>query len=149
MSSIYKRLNWGDKELITGGKLNDMVGNDDWLYENMITGFYQNAGIQRNTGLSLRTGYAKMQNSKDMYVSTAVYYTQPFTPGARPVIVDGFACDIYFGIMKTIRGLDNSAFPDHRGFIAYLYDASKAFAGGAGSFRGNQFVGYIAIAPTA
>lgn len=146
MASIYKRLNWGDRELLASDKLNDMVGNDDWLYNNMITGFYDN-GIQRDTGLSIRTGYAKIANTQDLYVISRVNYARPFLPGSLPVIVDGWACDGNFGNMKAVRSIDGSAIPDHRGFVYMIYDALHALGGNTSNFSGSQYFGYIAIAP--
>lgn len=137
---------WGPGEPITTNKLNDMIGNDDWLFQNAVTAYYDVLGVTRDSGLSIRTGYIKALNTENMGVFIGSYYARPFLPGARPVVITGMACDNYFGILHAVKGLDGRAIPDHRGFNLMLWQLRDS--GGPTKFQGDQQISYFSIAST-
>ncbi len=146
MGFIYKRINWGSlSEPVTNDKLNDMINNMDYLYENMITGYYNMFGIARNTGLSIRAGAAKTQFTEDTNQFISHYFARPFLPGSRPIIVNGFNADAHWRVWGANRGLDGRAIPDHRGFMAMFNQVG--YAGGPSQYTGEQFYTYLALAP--
>jgi hypothetical protein len=146
LGSIYKRMSFGYAEPITTSKINDMIGNSDWLFQNSVTAYYDALGIVRDSGLTMRTGYIKALKTENAGVHIGSYYARPFLPGARPVVVTGLACDNYFGILHAVKGLDGRAIPDHRGFNLMLWQHRDP--GGPTKFQGDQNVSYISIAPT-
>lgn len=143
--SIFKRLNWGSEGVDTD-KLNDMVGNDNYLFEHSIAGFYDAFGVTRDTGLSIRCGYLKIINTSSHITGGQVIFTRPFLPGAKPVVVTGLAIDSAYNIWSGINNLDGTAIPDHRGFLIHL--EQNDVGGAASRFAGTQFLAYIAIAPS-
>lgn len=146
MGSNFKRISWGGIEKIKTDKLNDMVANDDWLFQNSVTAFYNVLGVTRDSGLSIRTGYIKALATENMGIFIASYYPRPFLPGARPVVLTSMACDNYFGLLHATKGLDGRAIPDHRGFNLMLWQLRDP--GGPTKFKGDQNIGYLSIAPT-
>jgi len=145
---MYKRLNWS-KEPVSSQKLNDMVGNDDYLYERMITGYYNVSGIVRDSGLEIRTGFVKAIATEAGSFFVSHYYPKPFLPGARPVVLVAVVSSGPMLYVLGTRGLDNRAVPDHRGFLTHFSQLRPAghptkFVGGD-----SQWASYIAIAPRA
>lgn len=141
----FKRLNWGQPEEITAKKLNDMIGNDNWLYENNIQGAYDVLGVKRETGLTIRTGYVKGIASEDTAFWVSHYFPKPFLPGVRPVVVCSIVSATQMQLMVAVRGLDDRAIPDHRGFK--MYWAQFRDPGSSTKFVGEQYASYVAIAP--
>lgn len=146
MVSVYKHIGWGPNEPVSTLKLNDMIANSDWLFQNALTGYYDVLGIVRDSGLSMRTGYIKALQTEDDGVFIGSYYSRPFIPGVRPVVLTGMACDNYFGMLHATKGLDGRAIPDHRGFNLMLWQLRDP--GGPTKFQGDQNISYMAIAPT-
>lgn len=144
--ATYKRLNWGEVEPIFSSKLNQMIGNDDWLYQNMITGFYDVLGVARDNGLSIRVGHVKGINTANLSFFASHYYSRPFLPGTRPIVITGLLSANAMRIMTGVKGLDQRAIPDHRGFLVHFSQVVEA-GGAANKFDGEFYVGYIAIAP--
>jgi hypothetical protein len=142
---VYKRINW-EYEPVDKNKLNDMVGNDDWIYQNMVTGYYDVYGVVRDSGLELRSGYVKGINTEAVSFFVSLYYGRPFLPGARPVVTTGVTSGNAMNYIVGVRGLDNRAIPDHRGLLCHFTQLRDP--GGPTKFAGgDQWVGIIAIAP--
>lgn len=146
MGSVFKHIGWGPGEYVSTQKLNDMAANDDWLFQNALTGYYDVLGVVRDSGLSIRTGYIKALKTENMGVFIGSYYSRPFIPGVRPVVLTGMACDNYFGMLHATKGLDGRAIPDHRGFNLMLWQLRDP--GGPTKFQGDQNISYVSIAPT-
>lgn len=141
----FERINWGSEPVDTS-KLNKMVANDDWLFQNMITGYYDVNGIVRDSGLEWRVGYIKGITTEAGSFFASLYYSRPFLPGARPVIVTGVASGNAMNYILGIRGLDNRGIPDHRGFLSHWSQLRPA--GNPTKFKGgDQYAAYVAIAP--
>lgn len=142
---VYKRLNW-EYEPVDTNKLNDMVANDDWLFQNMVTAYYDVNGLIRDSGLEIRAGYVKAISTEAVSFFVSYYYGKPFLPGARPVIVSTPVSGNAMNYIITIRGLDNRAIPDHRGFLAHFTQLRDP--GGPTKFQGgDQWVSFMALAP--
>lgn len=144
-TNIYKRLSWGPSETLSTDKLNDMVGNSDYLFNTSINGYYNVLGVTRDSGLSIRCGYIKAPNTANNYQALGLYYNRPFLPGVRPVVVIGLALTSRADIDWGVKGLDGQAIPDNRGFTLHLWHSD----GSVGDvFTGDQNFSYIAIAPS-
>jgi hypothetical protein len=141
----FKRLNWARREEITSEKLNDMVGNDDWLFQNMITGYYNVYGVVRESGLTMRAGYVKAQATEQNSFSVIQYFPKPFLPGTRPVVVCSLLSNAGTKITIAVKGLDDRAVPDHRGFVTIWNQFRDP--GSATLFSGDMWASYIALAP--
>lgn len=147
MTFVYKRINWGSlSEPVSNSKLNDMIGNMDYLYENMITGYYNMFGIARTTGLSLRGGAVRLSASEHDIQAVNHYYPRPFPPGTRPVIVNGFNSDFRYRIWGANRGLDGRSIADHRGFQATFCQVRSG--NGPSEYANEQWFTYLAFGPS-
>lgn len=141
---VYKRLQWGYEGVDTD-KLNDMVGNDDWLYQNMVTAYYDVLGVVRDSGLEMRVGHVKGIATEAISFFASLYYSRPFLPGARPVVTTSVASGSAMLYITGTRGLDNRAIPDHRGFLCHFSQLRPA--GSPTKFYGEQYAAYVAMAP--
>lgn len=143
-SDMYERVNFGpgpvDEEL-----LNKLASNADYLYEHMVTGYYNILGTARETGLNFRVGNAKLIGTSDWIQSASVYFNKPFLPGIRPAIFLSSATDAHFYFHLATRGLDGRAIADHRGFQLFV---GKTHDWPHEQFAGEQYVSYLAIAPS-
>lgn len=143
-SDIYKRVVAGqgpiDSEL-----LNDLASNQDYLYEHMVTGYYNMLGVTRETGLTFRVGHAKLINQSDVFQFHNVYFNRPFLPGTRPAVFLQLQTEEHWYIFLGVTGLDGRAIPDHRGFRMRV---GKSLDWGHEQFAREQYVSYLAIAPS-
>lgn len=141
---MYERISFGsgpvDDEL-----LNKQVSNTDYLYDHMVTGYYNMLGVARETGLSFRVGHAKLINQSDVFQFHNVYFNKPFLPGTRPAVFLTLATSNHWYIFHAVSGLDGRAIPDHRGFKMYV---GKSLDWGHEQFAAEQYVSYLAIAPS-
>lgn len=145
---VYKRTNWGPgNEPLDNDKLNEMVSNVDYVYDNMITGYYNVFGVIRETGLTFRTASCKMVPTESEVQTVSHYFPKPFVPGVRPIVVSGFGFDIKARVFTGIRGFDGSAFPDHKGFDCIFVQDRRP--DGPSEIAGAQWYNYLAIGPNA
>jgi hypothetical protein len=126
-------------------KLNDMVANDDWLFQNMVTAYYDVLGVVRDSGLEMRVGHVKGIATEAGSFFASCYYSRPFLPGARPVVVPGVSSATAMLYILGTRGLDNRAIPDHRGFLCHFSQLRPT--GAPTKFFGEQYAAYFSIAP--
>lgn len=142
---MFENLNWSSTSKLDVDKLNKMVANDNYLYQNMISGYYDVMGVVRDSGLSLRTGYAKIVNQEQQWQTMIINYARPFLPGTRPVVVTGLATDAYGEVFHAAKNLGGQAIPDHRGIL--LRCIAIRDPGGPSRFAGEQWCSYLAIGP--
>lgn len=146
MASIYKRLIWGRTERISSQKLNDMISNDDYLFEKLFSGYYNHNGLVKDTGLTFRAGSVSIPNFNGVYMSVNTFYSRPFLPGTKPIILLGLMSSDSNRIHYATRGLDGSWQPDHTGFN--LYTSSNEVPNNGTEYKGTQYMAYLAIGPT-
>ncbi len=144
MSDAYERVSFGQGP-IDSDLLNKLSGNQDYLYEHMVTGYYNMLGVTRETGLTFRVGHAKLINQSDVFQFHNVYFNRPFLPGTRPAVFLSLSMDAHWYLFFAVQGLDGRAIPDHRGFklaVGKSHDWSHE------QFDREQYISYLAIAPT-
>lgn len=138
---MYERVTFGQGP-IDSDILNKLSSNQDYLYEHMVTGYYNLLGVTRETGLTFRVGHAKLINQSYALQVHSVYFNRPFLPGIRPAVFLTLSADGH-GIMDYFaRGLDGRAVPDHRGFSLIVHRNAE------NQFVGEQYISYLALAPT-
>ena len=114
-SDMYERVSFGQGP-IDSDILNKLSSNQDYLYEHMLTGYYNILGVTRETGLTFRVGHVKLLNQSDWIQSHNVYFNRPFLPGIRPAIFLSLSTEFHWYLVFGSRGLDGRAIADHRGF---------------------------------
>lgn len=143
-SDMYERISFGQGPIDTD-LLNKLSSNQDYLYEHMITGYYNMLGVTRETGLTFRVGHVKMLNQEDVFQFHNVYFNRPFLPGTRPAVFMQLTCDAHWYIFTGVQGLDGRALPNHQGFRMRI---GKSLDWSHNQFAGEQYMSYLAIAPT-
>jgi hypothetical protein len=143
-SDNYERVNFGQGP-IDSDILNQLSANQDYLYEHMVTGYYNILGVTRETGLTFRVGHAKLLNQSDIFQVHNVYFDRPFLPGTRPAVFLTLSMDQHWYLFYAVQGLDGRAIPDHRGF-RLVVGKSKDWQ--HEQFDREQYISYLAIAPT-
>lgn len=143
---IFKRLQWGQFEAIKPSKLNNMVQNDDYLHEHMITGVYETSGFLRETGLQCRAGRIRIPNTPAAGNFIRFTYPKPFAPGVKPIVTVTTSTATHWAWFSAIRNLDGSAMPGHDGFEVLLWQMVNPIFS---EYQGEQYMNYIAIAPSA
>jgi len=144
MSDMYERVSFGQGPL-DSDQLNKLAGNQDYLYEHMVTGYYNMLGVTRETGLTFRVGHAKLINQSDVFQFHTVYFNRPFLPGTRPAVFLSLSMDAHWYLFFAVQGLDGRAIPDHRGFKLAV---GKSHDWAHEQFDREQYISYLAIAPT-
>lgn len=138
---MYERVSFGAGP-IDSDLLNKLAANQDYLYEHMVTGYYNLLGVTRETGISFRVGHVKLINQDYVLQGHNVYFNRPFLPGTRPAVFLTLNADQH-GLMDFfVKNLDGRAVPDHRGFHIIVHRNSP------GQYAGEQYLNYLAIAPT-
>jgi hypothetical protein len=94
--------------------MNAMTNNDQWLYENSPTLYYNHAGVRKSNGTKLMSGVVQLP-AGGIYTSATYYFGSFFSAGSRPVVTAGLNSYPQIRIMVAIRGI-GTFFPDHRGF---------------------------------
>lgn len=143
-SDNYERVSFGQGP-IDSEILNKLSSNQDYLYEHMVTGYYNMLGVTRETGLNFRVGHVKLLNQSDQFQIHSVYFNKPFLPGTRPAVFISLNADMNWYLFFCTKGLDGRAIPDHRGFQLV---AGKSTDWPWEQFALEQYVSYLAIAPT-
>lgn len=143
-SDMYERVTFGQGP-IDSDTLNKVSSNQDYLYEHMVTGYYNMLGATRETGLTFRVGHVKMINQPDVFQLHTVYFNRPFLPGARPAVFLTVMTDQHWQFFHGVTGLDGRAIPDHRGFQLRI---AKTLDWGHELYHGEQYMAYLAIAPS-
>jgi hypothetical protein len=142
-SDLYEHVSIGDGP-IDVETLQKLSSNQDYLYENQFSGYFNILGIVRDKGLTFRIGHAKLINTADQQQVANVYFNRPFLPGMRPVVFTSAQVDQRNKVYVATRGLDGRAIPDHRGFhLIASQDESDT-----SEFAGEQYISYMAIAPS-
>lgn len=138
----FKTLSWGDNEPLYTDKLNAMVNNDQWLFENMPQAKYSAHLLNRQQGIKLVSGFVYLKASANGYSSATAYFGSYFSSGCKPVVVTSLNSYPQGRIHVVTRGI-GTFFPDHRGFEVRAYADEQ-------NLRNNKitaaiYVPYIAV----
>lgn len=113
-ASPYKATTWGD-EPVYKDKLNQMVNNDQWIYENMPRVNFSTYGIKRTNGIKVLAGIAIAPAALSVNSKTTYNFGTFFSSGCKPVIVTGTQPTSGRGRYHVVfRGI-GTPYPDHRG----------------------------------
>ena len=112
--SSYKPVYWGE-EPTTSDKLNQMVNNTQWVYENMPRMLYSAYGVKKADSVKIIAGTAVVPANNQSWASVIVSFGNYFTPGCKPVVVmTRQPTNGRWRFHETVTGI--SGYPiDHRG----------------------------------
>lgn len=113
----YRPVTWGDNDPLFTDKLNAMTNNDQWLFENMPTMFYNAYNLKRTTGLKMASGLVIIPASRSYWGAAVVYFGDFFSQGCHPVVTTGLIHQGQLRMHVGVRGI-STMHPDNRGFTA-------------------------------
>lgn len=119
--SEFKVVSWAPLEPITDEKLDAMVGNDNWLKENMVQGQYKGHGVSKTTGVKIVTGLVGIPAGKRNQVTKNVSFGNFFSTACKPIVTTGIISSNHRMIFATIDGPGSSFYPDRNGFQVHVY----------------------------
>jgi hypothetical protein len=124
-------LDWDIGETISQRKLNRMVSNMDYLYDQRIKVKYRAHDLSRVSGVRIAAGKVPIgPKTNDDVMVRAVDFNNFFTIGCRPIVVVSLAQRDRARSFVTIRGHDNGLHPTHKGFrviVAHQIITGKTF----------------------
>ena len=132
----YTRLRFGNGA-VSAEKLNAMIGNMDYLYENMVRGYWNVFLTPKETNLRVEGMLVSPYNYIDAVRRTAlIYWPKPFSPGCSPIITNSHYMNLSYVHAVAMSAIDGTAIPNNIGF---LFRAVSIFP--ATSEYGEQWVG--------
>lgn len=110
----YKPVYWGE-EPTTSAKLNQMVNNTQWVYENMPRIQYSAYGVKKSNSVKMIAGTVVVPANGALWSSADVSFGNYFTPGCKPVVVTARQpTNGKWRFHHLVRGFSDNT-PDHRG----------------------------------
>ena len=138
----YKALTWGD-EPITSTKLAQMANNDQWLFENMVNGFYNGAGVVKAGSIRVYGGRVAFPAANTSVQVKEVYFGGRFSSGCSPVISTGLTGGVWSRKQTLIQGLNGKDVPDSTGFKLTVSVWEPTIY--SNTFRSACYVDFVAI----
>lgn len=117
----FKVISWAPREPITDEKLDAMVGNDNWLKDNMVTGQYSGSGVSRRTGVRIASGLVLITAGKSASQTRNVSFGNFFSEACRPIVTTGIVSISQRQIYATIDGPGTAYLPTRDGFQVHVY----------------------------
>jgi hypothetical protein len=111
----YAPQSWSDNEPIFLEKLNAMTNNDQYLFENQPTVYYNGHGIRKTSGTKIMSAAVSIGARASLNGGNTFYFGNFFSAGCRPLVicsVNSYPQGRYF---LATRGI-GTFWPDHRGF---------------------------------
>ena len=138
----YKAITWGD-EPITSTKLAQMTNNDQWLFENMPSAFYNASGVVKSGGIKVYGGRVSFPAANVVVQKKEVYFGGRFSTGCSPVVSVGMTGGVYSRKQCIVNGLNGKDVPDATGFLlTVMVWEPNAYSN---TFRSTCYVDFIAI----
>lgn len=121
----FKRINWNTGDSTDIAKLNTMVSNEFWLFENTPRITYRGWDINRTKGVKIlaTVTYLAVNPTRER-VRRGISFGSFFTAGCRPIVVTGVNSAESTNVTCGIRGYQQFAI-DHRGVEITLNTARK------------------------
>lgn len=120
-STPFQVVSWSPNDPISDEKLDAMVGNDNWLRDNMLQGRYQNAGTTRDIGVKIAGGVIPISAGKGTTRTKQVLFDGYFSQSCAPIVTTGVISAKQFQIYCTISGIGNTIQPTRDGFEAHVF----------------------------
>lgn len=116
----YKPFSWNGQP-ITDERLNQMVGNTQYLFDHASAIRYSANGLTRDTALKIIVGKTPVEARTDRnYNFTNIYFGSFFTAGCKPIVVGTIegTGGSHHRAHHVIQSLTAGSEIDHNGFIA-------------------------------
>lgn len=111
----YAPQSWSDNEPIFTDKLNAMTNNDQFLFENMPTVYYNGHGIRKTAGTKIMSAAVSIPANASGNGGNTFYFGNFFSSGCRPLVVASINSYPQGRFHLNTRGI-GTFWPDHRGF---------------------------------
>lgn len=120
-STPFKVVSWAPLDPITDEKLDAMVSNDNWLFDNMVRARYGANGVSRDTGIRIASGLALITSGKSAEKSRSVTFGNYFSDSCKPVVTTGIVSGSQRQIFATIDGPGSNPQPTRDGFQVHVH----------------------------
>jgi hypothetical protein len=111
--SQFKDINWGPNEFLARDKLNTMVSNTRYLYEQQPKLYYNAYNVKRSAGVKIAAGTNIVAANKGNYHEQNINFGSFFTVG--------IASPHNRRIIPTFWGFSGKGYvPDHRGLVVCI-----------------------------
>ena len=124
-STPFKVVSWAPLDPITDEKLDAMVSNDNWLFDNMVRARYGANGVSRDTGIRIASGLALITSGKSAEKSRSVTFGNYFSDSCKPVVTTGIVSGSQRQIFATIDGPGSNPQPTRDGFQVHVHENSN------------------------
>lgn len=112
---VYRAINWTPNELVGGAKMELLISNADWLFQNTPRSVYTlPTGLRRVEGVKIASGRAIITKRNKDSASVEVRFGNFFSTRCEPNITTGIVSG-QSRIHCSINGIGRLV-PDHRGF---------------------------------
>lgn len=136
MTTEFVPVGWSPNEPVWTQKLQQMVGNDQYLFERQPKIRYNAYGVTRDTTLKIASGVVVMPTGSEV-TKKLVYFGNFFTAGCQPVVLVSLVTNSEKRITVSAQGLNQIA-PGHEGFKIVSADH-------VGKINNIHYVSWIAV----
>lgn len=138
----YKAVTWGN-EPVSSSKLSQMTNNDQWLYEQMPTMYYNGSGVTKNSSLKVYAVRVAFPPAAKSTQSTNVYFGNRFSTACSPIVTTGATGGVFSRKQTLVRGLNGKNVPDSTGCLltVMIWEPSQYTQ----TFRSACYVDLIAV----
>lgn len=139
----FSPLSWSDNEPIFMEKLNQMANNEQYLFENTPTVYYNGHGIRKTAGTKILSAAVQIPaNSRSGYGANTFHFGSFFSSGCRPFVIASVNSFPQGRFHIYTRGI-GTFWPDHRGFEIRL--STDELNAKDNKIRATVWVPFIAI----
>jgi hypothetical protein len=139
----YASQSWTDNEPLLLEKLNAMTNNDQYLFENMPTMYYNAHGVKKTAGTKIMSAAMSVgATSSSTFNSGTFYFGNFFSSGCRPMVIASIISTPQYRLHVAVRGID-TFWPDQRGFRATV--SANELNAKANKIKATVWVPFIAI----
>jgi len=142
MSTEYTPVAWS-KEPVSIEKLQQMVSNDQALFEMKPTTAIKHNGISRSKGMKILAGSQLFQPTKTFSTTSRIYFGNYFSAGCYPIVIAGLMSAPQTGLNVATKGIGGAKLVDHRGFEGYVWTDDRK--GNKGTIQQPYYLTYIAV----
>ena len=112
----YAPTSWSDNEPILTDKLRQMSNNDQYLFEQLSTVYYNANAIKKTSGMKIMASTVSVSPNLSSPNGMATFYFGTFfTVGCKPMVIASINSYPQGRFHLNTRGI-GTFWPDHRGF---------------------------------
>lgn len=117
----YRAITWAPDELLSEDKMDQLLNNVQWIYENTPRATYSlSDSVVRAENVRLACGRVTIPAVKSDNSGANVSFPNFFSPGCTPIITTGVVSKGQRHVFCVVNGLGEALQPDYRGFGIWI-----------------------------